>query len=174
MYVQANGPLCFLAHPRTASRATSDALGQRGFIMVGSHHGGPPNADLGGRTPFCVIRNHYDAICSWFFNWNRSGEPMTAKWIRSFVGGHHDYFKPKQMWWYTYLEPQPIILRYEYLQDELDALLTSYGLKPIRLPVVGRSRDRAGVHYREFHTADTVAAVRRLWGDEIDRFGYVY
>lgn len=175
MYVHKFLPLAYLAHPRTASRATKEALGQRGFILQGPHHGGPPNHGLNGRRAFCVVRNHWDAIASWYYNFeNGSGAPMTANWIRTWTAQNATYFSPGRMWWFTYLHPEPIILRYESLQESLDALLGEYGIKPIRLPVVGASSGRKGRHYRELHTEQTSAAVRSLWGDEIDRLGYVY
>lgn len=175
MYVHPEKDLVYLAHPRTASRATKEALGQRGFRMIGAHHSGPPQHDLTGKKAFCVIRNHWDAICSWYYNWfNSTDKPLTAKWIRSYTGQNPNYFRPEGLWWYTWVEPTPVILRYETLQEDLDHFLENQGIKPIRLPVIGKTKGRPRPGWKTLHTAETVATVYEMWGHEIDRFGYTY
>ena len=123
-----------------------------------------------------MVRNHWDTIASWYKHFsNEATQPLSARWIRQFVGGHPNYFKPQGLWWFTYLEPEPLILRYENLQEELDQLLTDFGLEPIRLEVVGVSANPQQKHYRDFfRDEEAVTVVRELWGHEIDRFGYVY
>lgn len=176
MYVQSNGKLAFLAHPRTASRAMAETLKKRGFLMQGGHHHGPPDHQLGPRTAFCVVRNHWDAMASWYKHFsNKATQPLSGKWINQFVGGHPNYFKPDRLWWFTYLDPQPIILRYENLQEDLDALLPRFDIEPIQLEVVGVSHNPEQKHYRDFYRdEDAVTRVRKLWGPEIDRLGYTY
>jgi hypothetical protein len=131
---------------------------------------------LNGRTAFCVVRNHWDAVVSWWFNFaHQAGRPFNARWLRGFIHGHPDYFKEEGLWWFIYLEPQPRILRYENLLHDLNALLDEFGLRQLRkLEEVGISKPRQKRHYREFHDEQTAALVREMWGDEIDRLGYVY
>ena len=123
-----------------------------------------------------MIRNHWDAAVSWWFNFaEQAGRPFNARWFRHFVKTHPDYFRPEGLWWFTYLTPQPRILRYENLLGDLNALLDEFGLRQLdKLERVGISGKRKGRHYREFHNEETSGLVREYWGEEIDRFGYEY
>lgn len=73
MYVHASRELVYLANPRTASRATAEALVRVGFGMVGSHHSGLADPDIEERdrmryltyTSFTTVRDLRETLQSW-------------------------------------------------------------------------------------------------------------
>src|SRR5690606_22566778 len=75
----------------------------------------------------------------------------------------------------AYLGPEgdsPAIhaIRFEAMQDGLDALLRRLDLPAARLPHKNRSRRHRD--WRRYYTDDTAAEVARRFADDIARFGY--
>lgn len=181
MYVSRRYRRAFLAHPRTASRSVRDALkayGNLDFRDVGDHHSGPPQFHADRCEYFCVIRNHWDAVASWFFNANtapKSGPPITEEWCATYFRSHQNYFRPGTLWWFTQEVPSVRILRFENLENDLRAYLKQAGvpdeLQP-KLPHVGKSRHRDGRKPIELFTEHARKYVEWIFGDEIRRFGY--
>ena len=146
MYVHKKAKLCFLASPRTASRAVRNALTQPaiGFTQVGAHHDGPEQGhSLQGLTPFCAVRNHWDATVSWWYNtrMHRKMQKPSMEWIAGHYSKNRYYFRAGTMFWFREI-PGIITLRYENLQEELNNVLTARGLPKVVLPQFGVSEDR--------------------------------
>ena len=60
--------MTFIAHPRTASRAASEALLLAGAEQVRGHH--RIDVDKLGDSVVCVKRNMFDILVSWWHNQN--------------------------------------------------------------------------------------------------------
>lgn len=146
MYVHRKAKLCFLASPRTASRAVRNALTQPaiGFTQVGAHHDGPDQGhDMQGLTPFCVVRNHWDTTVSWWYNarMHRKEPKPSMEWIAGHYSKNRGYFWPGRMFLFRTV-PGIILLRYENLQTELNTILQARDLPEVVLPKFGVSEDR--------------------------------
>jgi len=175
MYVHDETKLCFLAHPRTASRAVRDALYTLGFRDAGSHHDGPEQGyDLSPYTVFCTVRNHWDALVSWWYNVRmfRKEKKPSLGWLAIHLSKNRYYFRAGTLWWFLDLVPGIVPLRYESLEADLNALLKIHGLPAVNIPVVGVSEERGHRHYREYYDEHTREFVRWCFLREIDRLGY--
>lgn len=184
MYLSRLYKLAFLAHPRTGSRSMRDALtahtNKLGFRQEGDHHSGPPQFAIDGYQPFFVVRNHWDAVASWYFNANappRQPPPITDEWCARFFPSHQNYFRPGRMWWFAEECPGARVLRFENLQNDLNQLLAQFGVPKEQLPVlphVGKSQHREGRKYGELFTARARKFVEWLFLDEIQKYGYKF
>jgi hypothetical protein len=188
MYVNHHQKLIFLAHPRTASRAVAKALNiWSGFHPVGPHHAGPGGLYEDYRC-FTTVRNHWDALASWWWNANgQSPEAVKGKissaWLLRWWSKNKNYFhldpekgvvtKPR-LWWFLDSFPPPAILHYETLVDDFHAFLGAYKMSPTRIPVVGLNKFRAGRHYQEVFTPEAAELVQRTFASEIEELGYRY
>lgn len=163
----------YLAHPRTASQATGQAIIAMGGKKVGSHHGGtktrpfPINSVL-----LTTVRNPYDVAVSWVFGRHKGTTypekiPLNHfkealennRWV--ITGSNNPIF------WHTRKRGVHIV-RYESLQSDLEAIFPS-----IELPEISRS-PRFGRHYSNFYTDETRDYVTDLFGVECRRFGYEF
>ncbi len=182
MYVHDTVRLAYLAHPRTASVATRDALLLGGFRAASGHHTGLPRPGLeppleGDWKIFTTVRNPWDTAVSWIYHMNRATPPPARPWPL-------DLFKndlgPRNSWITTYgrlfwmLEDADVVLRYESLQDELDKFLTGEGVEPVPLLRANLSAARGGADYRSFYTDETQDFVGELFKSEIEALGYTF
>lgn len=167
MYVNYSRRMIYLAHPRTASRATRDALIERfGFRRQGQHHstlGEHPD----GWTVFTTIRNHYDAWASWYCKNARNGERMDAAFVEGFVGRKDRYFPVEGRMWGLHAGVADVLLRYESLEADLSALLGA----DVTLGRVG-GEDRNGRDYREIIEPSAHAYIGYRYEAEIEEYGY--
>lgn len=133
----------FLAEPRTASRATRDALLKlEGSYEVGTHHhliedllDSYLKCSRDAYTVFSTIRNPADEMVTlWLQSGTRPrshcGETF-AEYIRRWGVGKPESF------FFRHAESADQVIRYENLQKELDSLLRSFGVSPVKLEVVG-------------------------------------
>lgn len=200
MYVLPSHRLVFLAQPRTASRAISKLI----LHMGGSgphprHHA--LNLELledlrgQGFRPFSVVRNHWDAVVSWFFinaghvGGYRSSHEEKRKRFPRFLDHwleKNEYIRrPGGVWtqgvnlspakanaspalYWIHAPASDLILRYENLQEEIGKLLgRGRELWPIQ-------RSPRHADYRDYYTPTTRDLVMTTFWDEIEEYGYEY
>lgn len=175
MYIHEEAKLCFLAHPRTGSRSTRDALKTVGFESVGGHHDGPEQGyDLSSYNVFCCVRNHWDAMVSWWYNnrMNHKELKPSLQWLAIHISHNRYYFRPGSMWFFLNQVPGIIHFHFENMEEELNAILKIHGLPEVEIPLVGLSRERRRNHYREYYDTHTAEVVRWCFGPEIIKLGY--
>lgn len=174
MYIIPEFRFCFLAEPRTGSKAVAKALTDRyGAILVGSHHSTPdehPEYEINRDWVICSgVRNNWDALISWWFKIERRGtmRPLN-EFLPAFCANNPNFVRDKRLWWRT----TPFInklIRYEHLNSDLDHALVTVGLPPVDLPVVLDSK-RAGRPYQVFYKDDTTTWVSRYFAKEIEKY----
>jgi len=172
MAVLLPGKFLYLATPRTASTATVLALHTLGARTVpGGHHVGlEAVADHGEETVFTAIRNPYDVLVSWYVRMDRTKDfPVSmAHFVRTYE--HEDFARGDPPSLFYHCAPEVEVLRWETLQDDLDALLTRLGLSPVRLP-----RDNVTPKKRpwiDYYDAEAFRAVHERFGHDLDAWGY--
>ena len=179
MYVIPDWKFCFLAAPRTGSKAVAKALvEQRGAILVGSHHSTPdehPEYKIDSDWVVCSsIRNHWDAMISWWFKIERRGRmaPL-AVFLPRFCANNHNFVRDGKLWWDTMPYNNTELLRYEWLESDLNNALVGLGLPPVNLPVVTDSK-RNGRPYQAFYKSATASWIARYFAKEIEQYGYKF
>ena len=178
MYIIPDWKFCFLASPRTGSKAIAQVLMEKyGAILVGSHHTTPtehPDYNFNSDWVVCsAIRNHWCAMISWWFKLERRGR-MTplAEFLPRFCANNPNFVQNHKLWQKNIpFTNHP--LRYEQLNADLDQALVAVGLPPVDLPIVADSK-RDGAPYQVFYKADTAAWVGQYFQEEIDRYGYKF
>lgn len=178
MYIIPDWKFCFLAAPRTGSKAVAKVLVEKyGAILIGSHHSNPdehPEYKMNRDWVICSgVRNHWDTMISWLFKIERQGR-MTplADFLPRFCESNPNFIRNQQLWWRS----MPFInqlLRYECLNADLDYALVSAGLPPVDLPVVTDSK-RDGQPYQIFYKDDTTAWVAQYFKEEIEKYNYKF
>lgn len=178
MYIIPDWKFCFLASPRTGSKAIAKVLTEKyGAILVGSHHTTPDEHSeykLNSEWTICsTIRNHWDALISWWFKIERRGR-MTplAEFLPRFCESNPNFVSNRQLWWKNIpFTNHP--LRYEHLNADLDQALVAVGLPPVDLSVITDSK-RNGAPYQVFYKGATSEWVAKYFQEEIDRYGYKF
>lgn len=178
MYVIPSHKFCYIANPRTGSKAVRDALLRAGATLVGGHHTTPDDHSdikLGSDWTVCAtVRNHWDAMISWYFKIERTPNAMTplAEFLPRFCANNPNFVRGGRLWWHG--EPHVnTYLRYQCLQADLDQALVKVGLNPVDLPRVTDSH-RGGQPYQVFYKAATARWVGSYFGKEIKKFGYKF
>lgn len=178
MYLIPEKKFCYVANPRTGSKAVRDALLSRGAILVGSHHTTPDDhldIKMGSNWTVCATtRNHWDTMISWYFKIERKERAMTplADFLSCFCANNPNFVRDGRLWWCgegyvnTYL-------RYESLQADFDQALVKAGMAPLDLPRVVDSK-RNGRPYQIFYKRDTVRWVGNYFAAEIKKLGYKF
>ena len=171
MWVSQEKRMVYLASPKTASKATKEAIRWLGFEKDGGHHDTLSAHPGVGWTVFTVVRHHWDAWVSWYCYAADMSHPLDAKWI-----AHHmevdcpEHFPNPNGMWARHMEFADRILRYENLAEDLSSVLGC----TIILPTVNVSTRRGKRHYSEFYDEATQEYVARHFKGEIERFGYKF
>lgn len=186
MYTNQKLRLGFLAHPRTGSRAIArhlcDLKQKFGFLLDGKHHTGPAEPLDPNWTYFTVVRNHFDAITSWYFTFQgqslvegegRRKPSITKKWLTNFIAKHPNYLRKPKLWWFTDL-PRIVIVRYEDLPDSLAEVLKKFDLTLDEIPTFGYADHRQGTTYQDAFTPAARDVVESTWGKEMKKLGYAW
>jgi hypothetical protein len=143
MYVHDATGLAYLANPRTASRATAQALEGVGFRMVGSHHSGPEALygdkyvmallDRDSRF-FTTVRDLLDTIGSWGRHLGMAEGLSDGTVLARVLAQQLPIIEGWEPWTlFPHARVADRLLRYEHLDAELNALLAEYGLGPVTL-----------------------------------------
>ena len=177
MYIHLQKLIGFLAHPRTGSRTLRDMCILAGFKPRYGHHSGPekdPGNIPDGMIYFCMVRNHWDAIVSWWFykNQHLKEDLISAEWVQQLVGTDPKYFKLPNLWWFTQEVPDALVLRHETYDKDIIALFEWCGLDlhPTASVVdLKYKRDRG---FRRYYTPEAKELVANLFAVEINRLGY--
>lgn len=172
MYYHPKKRLVYLAHPRTASVATAQALQRVGFLpsavkRSGRHHD-PLDDERQGWRVLTTVRNAWDAAVSWVF-FRCKGEPPSwdLDTFKTHLGELNHYIRDGRMWWH--LEQATRVLRFERLEGDLADEVGELGL-----PRVNVSADRHGRHYRDFYMPETRDFVGELFAPEIAALGQAF
>lgn len=181
MYVHEEAKLCFLANPRAASRAIGHEIAQQkiGFKQVGEHHDGPEQGyDISEYTTFCVVRNHWDTVVSWWYNIRMHKQEFvpSLEWMAGHFSKNRGYFWPGRLHQFTKFE-NVLCLRYENLDEEINTLFRKFGVPEVELVWFGESEERRDEngerrHYSTYYDSHTRAFVNWCFLPEITRLGY--
>lgn len=179
MYIIPTHKFAFIANPRTGSKAVRDALlEQAGATLIGGHHTTPdqnPEIELGNEWTICsTVRNHWDAMISWWFKIERTPKAMTplAEFLPRFCANNPNFVWNGRLWWHG----KPCVntfLRYQCLEADLNQALVKVGLNPVNLPRVVDSQ-RGGVPYQVFYKQATARWVGSYFSEEIKQLGYKF
>lgn len=175
----------YLAHPRTASQATKDALmEQADFRCVGSHHDGieramnnqahrgPKPEELDELWCFTTVRNHFDAVVSWLYGGDREAElPIGPDQVDEITEIHAaNYIESGRLWPFAARADE--LIRYERLPRALNDVLGMRGLGPVDLPRENVSSGRPHAGYRELISPEGREAIEERWSEEMSELGY--
>jgi hypothetical protein len=186
MYLHDDAKLIYLAHPRTASNATADALLRIGFRKQDNpsdHHSQLHDHGKGSIiTPdnrsewlvFTTVRNHWDTVVSWAFKRYKSCDPpgWDAEDIEKLLAPN-PWVKEHTLY-HLHLDDADVILRYETLRQDLQKVLGGSGIRMPRLFKKNVSERRRGRKYHDLFTPEGVEYVGQRFKVEIDRLGYTY
>jgi len=179
MYIIPKFQFCFLASPRTGSKAVAKTLvEQRGAILVGSHHSLPddnPECGVDRNWTVCsAIRNHWDTMISWWFKIERGGTMLPlAKFLPRFCTRCSDFVRGRKLWWQNWPYTNTLI-RYNHLQADFDQALVKAGMAPFDITVRVEDSKRNGAPYQRFYKTGTSDWVGAYFADEIERCGYKF
>ena len=178
MYVIPDYKFCYLAAPRTGSKAVAKALVEKyGAVCIGNHHTTPDENleyELGSDWIICsTVRNSWDTMISWWFKIERRGrmKPLSV-FLPHFYQGWSDFVQRRQLWWKC-LPYTNKTLRHHRLNVDLDQALVAAGLPPIDLPVVTDSK-RGGRPYQIFYKGDTANWVAQYFKEENERYNFKF
>ncbi len=173
MLISIEKSMVYLAHPKTASKATRQLLEGLGFVRQGGHHA--PLVEHPGPSwvVFTAVRNHWDAWVSWYCCHNPAELPFGVKYIESLVDRYPYFYPEPERLWALHDTLADRILRFETIENDLASLLR----QPVVLPQVNFGAARKATkkrHYSEFYDEATREFVGRRWKHEIERYGYSY
>lgn len=191
------GKFIYVATPHTATISTTHALARLPGAIPSSlneivdhlpehrlarrtHHSTKqevqelhPDYFTGTEQSVSVVRNPYDLVLTWWLRQRgavekRTGhEPSFQEFLETYdERGPGPYLRGDRMFWMDADHE----LRYESLQDELNAFLGRHGLGPVELPhlnVTGKTGP-----WRSYYDAEAFRTVNRRFGDEIQTKGY--
>ena len=175
MYVHDEKSLCFLASPRTASRSWRDAVLKMGFRRVGAHHTGPRDGfDVSEYHTFCLVRNHWDAVLSWWFY--RHGPRYEAAPSLDWAARHLSVnsHTPAGYLWYHAMYCQTII-KFEEMETAYIEFFHSHGFEEVPpLLHTGRSLARHNRAYQDYYNPEVRQFVGWVWAYEIENYNYSF
>lgn len=172
MYIIPDHKFCFLATPRTGSKAVAKVLiEQYGAILVGSHHSVPDKPFENDWLVCSAVRNHWDTLISWWFKIERKGKmkPL-AEFLPYFC--RSEFVLDRQLFWLNMLFTNRV-LRYEQLETDLNLALFNIRLAPVDLPVITDSK-RNNQPYQVFYKNSTRYWITEYFKKEIKKYGYKF
>jgi len=165
----------FLAMPRTASKACAEAFKGLGGVTFDEHHSIEHFDEFvrDGDLVMSTVRNHWD----WFVSfWYLQGCPdrfdrfipklcRESEWIDK-----NPSCTECRLYW-KYATISSVILRYEAIESDINAALTSHGFSTLVLEQNGEKKPRP---YQTYYKVQSREYVRRLFKDEIKQYGYKF
>jgi len=165
-----------LHHPCTASHSVRKLLEKElGFVYEKAHHTTPARR-LEGWTYFTVVRNHWDALTTWFFRTHgQSAEAvMNARWLDDWLDQHENYHEDGRLWFHLGRIPHRdlVVLRFENLEEDLRLLLGTFGLTFHSLPRENVGMYRNGQDYHKVMTLGCADRIYEVFRHEILELDY--
>jgi hypothetical protein len=127
-----------------------------------------------------TIRNHWDALVSWYTSMKEARDISLYEWLTEYVAILKTraafHFKEHRLYW-KYLPLTSRVLRYETIKEDLAALLGDHGFpgEPREFPVfMDQKSRRDGRGYREFYDEKTRLWVADYYHEEIEELGYEF
>jgi hypothetical protein len=169
MYVHEEKRVAFIAHPRTASTATGQALTGLGFGQWINHHGFDPKWDLTGWTVFATVRNPFDLMVSWYYHKKRHQEQTFQEWLPKFIALSNQYLDQGMFFGTNFCTR---MMRYETLQKDFDFVLGEVGFPQTDIPLKNVSHDRPDKPLSEYYDHRLINLMRTHFNKEIRQNGY--
>jgi len=180
MYVLEEFNLGYIAHPKTASSATSrivrDTLGAK---TIGTHHAVDDELcrrilETGGRV-MATIRNPFDLMVSWYFHYahrrpDKVMEPF-KEWLPNQIAKPNQYLIQGMFFG---LQWANCILRFEYLQEDFDRLCDEVGLPRTIIEPFNISVKREGRTYQEMYDSELRRLIQENFADELAAGDYSF
>lgn len=185
MHVHEPSRLIYLETPRTASKATAQALkGQASFKTINAPHGRLRGLETRSRwkervdvpfvredwTVFTTVRNPFDILVTWCKKYE---EPVNESGIIH-VLNKSSYLSADPPKLYVHRDDVDGFLRFENIESDLNHVLEAHGLNTVDLPVVNQTEARIGDHYSDYYDEDTIEFVRNRFAEQLDTFNYEY
>jgi len=171
--------LAFIAHPKTASSSTRNALRELGVKKFGTHHEVKekwctPVLEAGGKVA-CTVRNPYDLMVSWYFHYmKRRGDETREsfkEWMPVQLSNPNHYIREGLFFGTKWCN---VVMRFETLQQDFDALLSSVGMTPTTLEPFNVSHNRESRPYQEMYDDQLKSLVKYHFGAELAEHGYTF
>lgn len=176
MYIHETAKLIYLASPRTASYATSDVLVERyGFDGPnrGDHHRPLQEPPGDGWFIFTTVRNHFDAFVSMWFHWSQP-TPFGREFIEHSWLNHQTLFPCHKQLYGLHAPVCNRLLRYERLNEDLNALLRQRGLEPCKIPWKNDGIRRQKVPYQTICDHESRLYIEDRFREELRQLNYKY
>lgn len=180
MYVLEDKNFGYIAHPKTASSATSRIVRDTfGAKQVGNHHAAKeewcrPILDSGGII-MATIRNPYDLMVSWYFHYaaRRPGTPMEpfTEWLPNIIKKPNGYIEQGIFFGLKWANR---ILRFEHLQEDFDLLCDEVGLPRTFIESFNVSAERKGRPYQEMYDSELRQLIQQNFSDELNVGDYSF
>jgi hypothetical protein len=166
MYLHHEKKLGFIAHPRTASSATSHTLMEMGFEIVHGHHG-MGNILYADWKFFCTVRNPFDVLVSWYFSQKR--EQDFDLWLPIFLRTCQFLQGPRMFFGRSVCTH---VMHCETLQDDFDGLCGDFGFRPRTIERRNVSPLRKYKGYMLRYNLDRARQVIKKFRDDFTENGY--
>lgn len=180
MYVCDSLQVIFLAQPRTASRSCAYVLkaltGVDKSELAGGHHALDEEQvkwrKAQGWRVVTAVRNHYDAIVSWYHH-NHSmrvhGEaPPFRDYLFKFPTNKRNKHITEHALYWRYQPVATHIIRYENLWDDFEAAIGVH-IPVDERPHAGQTHHRP---YAEYYDDELREFVKSWYGEEMEKYGY--
>jgi len=175
----------FIAHPKIASRSIQRALmAEFDAKQIGGRHDvieiDIDEVKAAGGSVACAVRNPYDVFVSWYFHGVVSNAVRTKRygkiskfeeWLPGLLRCGNGYIEKGLFYGSYYCDT---IVRYENLQEDLNAWLAKIGLHHVELQVKGKATARNGRPYQVFYNEQTRKDITIFAAKELEEFGYEF
>ena len=155
MYINHLDEIVYIAHPRTASSATSHVLLKNGFEIVTGHHHVDPELIPPEYRVMMTVRNPFDVLVSWYYNQKREQKSFT-EWLPVFLNASVPLLDDGLFFGQKYATH---VMRYETLQDDFDDVCHSLGLSKMTIPFRNVSKQREGHQFMGHYNFRTAMMV---------------
>jgi len=166
--------LLFIAEAHVAGRATAGALLTLGGEASAGHHDRLPEAlqqglvtpaELGELTVISTVRNHYDALVTWWLQRGRGRSFIHFLQLMVTMPGR---LRDDRLYW-KYFDDSDLVLRYEDIERQLGELTAERMGRRVAMEVIGDNRKG---DYRRHHDEHTRGLIATVFEVELSAFGY--